>query len=67
MSLKDNITIFEPLLEKALEYVNKGWHMSYKLEDIAGVEMSNTYIFLHLDKEDFSKEAYPIPIEINFK
>lgn len=67
MILEQGIKVYNPLLEKALAYVNRGWRMDYKLEDIAGLEISTTFIFLHFNKEDYSKEAYPISIEILFK
>ena len=62
MILEHGIKIYQPLLEKALEYVNKGWIVSYKLEDIVGLEINTTYIFLHFN----SGEAYPIRINVLF-
>lgn len=66
MTLERGIKIYSNLLKKCLEYVNKGWDMKYRYEDIVGVEISDTYIFVHFDKEDYTSNAYPIPIEITF-
>lgn len=63
MILEQGIKIYQPLLEKALDYVNKGWRMSYELKDIVGLEMNTTYIFLHFSGET---EAYPIRISVLF-
>ena len=60
--LEQGIKIYQPLLEKALDYVNKGWKMSYELKDIVGLEINTTYIFLHFK----SGEAYPIRISVLF-
>ena len=62
MILEQGIKIYQPLLIKALEYVNKGWLVSYKLEDIVGLDINTTYMFLHFQ----SGEAYPIRINILF-
>ena len=41
--------------------------MSYKVEDVAGIEISDTFMFVHFNKEDYTKDAYPITIELKFK
>ena len=70
MALKnriDRIKIYDRLLKKCVEYVNKGWNMRYRREDVVGIEISDTFIFVHFNKEDYTKDAYPIPITINFQ
>lgn len=63
----ENGKIYSALLKKCVEYVNKGWRMNYRLEDVVSIEISITYMFVHFNKEDYTKEAYPISIEIIFK
>lgn len=63
----ENGKIYSALLKKCVEYVNKGWDMKYCLEDVVSIEISTTYMFVHFNKEDYTKEAYPISIEIIFK
>lgn len=68
MILEKGIKIYDSILEKCVNYVNDGWQTSYKKEDIAGVELvSAKTMFVHFNKEDYTKEAYPIKIELDFK
>lgn len=67
MTLENGIKVYNRLLNKCVEYVNKGWDMNYTTEDIAGIEISTTFMFVHFNKEDYTKDAYPIGIEIIFK
>ena len=67
MILETGIKVYDKLLRKCLEYVNNGWHMNYHLEDIAGIEISTSFIFVHFNKEDYTKDAYPITINLIFK
>lgn len=66
MITSGGIKIYNNLLKKCVEYVNKGWHMRYNLEDVVGIEIETTYIFIHFNKEDYTKDAYPIKVEIIF-
>lgn len=66
MITSGGIKIYNNLLKKCVEYVNKGWHMKYNLEDVVGIEIETTYIFIHFNKEDYTKDAYPIKVEIIF-
>lgn len=67
MTLENGIKVYDRLLKKCVEYVNKGWNMNYTTEDIVGIEISTTFMFVHFNKEDYTKDAYPIGIEIIFK
>ena len=67
MILENGIKIYNRLLKKCVEYVNNGWWVNYRLEDVAGIEIDTTFMFVHFNKEDYTKDAYPIPIEIIFK
>lgn len=67
MTLEKGIKIYGRLLKKLVEYVNKGWDMKYRLEDVVGIEIDTTFIFVHFNKEDYAKDAYPISIEIILK
>ena len=67
MTLEKGIKIYNRLLKKLVEYVNKGWDMKYRLEDVVGIEIDTTFIFVHFNKEDYTKDAYPISIEIILK
>ena len=67
MVLKNGIKVYNRLLKKCVEYVNGGWGTNYTTEDIAGIEIDTTFIFVHFNKEDYTKDAYPISIEIIFK
>ena len=59
MVLTQNVTIRHSLLEKCLNYINSGWKVDYKLEDITGFDIGTNYIFLHIDKD-----MYPIRINL---
>ena len=67
MTLENGIKVYDRLLKKCVEYVNKGWDKNYTTEDIVGIEISTTFMFVHFNKEDYTKDAYPIGIEIIFK
>ena len=67
MTLEKGIKIYGRLLKKLVEYVNKGWDMKYRIEDVVGIEIDTTFIFVHFNKEDYAKDAYPISIEIILK
>ena len=67
MVIENGIKVYSDILKKCVEYVNNGWHMSYRIEDVVGIEISATFIFVHFNKEDYTKDAYPISIEIIFK
>lgn len=66
MKLDKNITIHENLLKDFVEYVNKGWEKNYTVEDVVGVEWDRTFLFVHFNKKDFTKDAYPIRFNLNF-
>ena len=66
MKLDKNITIYESMLKDFVEYVNKGWDKNYTVKDVVGVEWSKTFLFVHFNKEDFTKDAYPIKFDLNF-
>ena len=65
--IENGIKVYDRLLKKCVEYVNKGWDMRYRREDVVGIEIDTTFIFVHFNKEDYTKDAYPISIEIIFK
>lgn len=67
MTLENRIKVYDRLLKKCVEYVNGGWDMNYTTEDIVGIEIDTTFMFVHFNKEDYTKDAYPISIEIIFK
>lgn len=67
MVLENGIRVYGRLLKKCVEYVNGGWDMNYTIEDIVGIEFDTTFIFVHFNKEDYTKDAYPISIELIFK
>ena len=67
MALENGIIVYDGLIKKCVEYVNKGWHMEYHLKDVIGIEINTTFILVHFNKKDYSKDAYPISIEILFK
>lgn len=67
MILENRIKVYDHLLKKCVEYVNKGWDMNYTTEDIVGIEIDTTFIFVHFNKNDYTKDAYPISIEIVLK
>lgn len=66
MALEKNITIDESMLKDFVEYVNEGWDKHYTVEDVVGIEWAKTYLFVHFNKEDFTKDAYPIRFKLNF-
>ena len=67
MVLETGTKVYDKVLKKCVKYVNEGWGMSYKVEDVAGIEISDTFMFVHFNKEDYTKDAYPITIELKFK
>lgn len=67
MILEKGIKIYDSILEKCVNYVNEGWETSYKKEDIVGIELALTFLFVHFNEEDYTKEAYPIKMEILFR
>lgn len=67
MILEKGIKIYDSILEKCVNYVNEGWETSYKKEDIVGIELALTFLFVHFNEEDYTKEAYPIKMEILFE
>lgn len=67
MVLEKGIKVYDRLLKKLVEYVNNGWKTTYKVEDVAGVEISTTFIFVHFNADDYTADAYPIGIEIVLK
>ena len=67
MTLENGIRVYGRLLKKCVEYVNGGWNTNYTTEDIVGIEFDTTFMFVHFNKEDYTKDAYPISIEIIFK
>ena len=67
MILESGTKVYGTLLKKCVEYVNKGWQLNYDVHDVVGFEIGLTFFFIHFNKEDYTKDAYPIPIEITFK
>lgn len=67
MVLETGIKVYDSLLKKCVKYVNRGWRTRYKTKDVVGVEFGETFMFVHFNKEDYSKDAYPIKIELIFK
>lgn len=67
MTLEKGTKVYGRLLKKLVEYVNNGWQTNYTAEDVVGVEIDTTFIFVHFNKEDYTKDAYPISIEIILK
>lgn len=67
MVLEKGIKVYGDILKRCVEYVNNGWQLSYKVEDIVGIELGNTFMFVHFNKEDYTKDAYPISTELIFK
>lgn len=67
MILETGNKVYGNLLKKCVDYVNNGWHKDYEVEDIVGIEISTTFMFVHFNKEDYTKDAYPITIELIFK
>lgn len=66
MTLTDGIKINDSLLKACVKYVNDCWETSYKVEDIVGIELGLTYMFVHFNKADYTKDAYPVKIELVF-
>lgn len=67
MILESGIKVYDDLLKKCVEYVNKGWGTTYGVEDVAGIEFGTTFLFVHFNKEDYTKDAYPITINLKFE
>ena len=67
MILENGIKVYDRLLKKCVKYVNGGWGMKYTIEDVVGIEIDATFMFVHFNKEDYTKEAYPISINLIFK
>ena len=63
MILTKGIKVYNRLLEKAVECVNNGWKTNYKVEDVVGMDINSTFIFVHFNNED----SYPISIEMKLK
>lgn len=67
MILTKGIKVYNRLLEKAVECVNNGWKTDYKVEDVVGMDINSTFIFVHFKKEDYKEDSYPIAVEMNLK
>jgi hypothetical protein len=67
MVLETGIKVYDNLLKRCVKYVNSGWHTNYQLKYIAGIELDDTFMFVHFNKEDYTKDAYPIAISLIFK
>ena len=67
MILTKGIKVYNRLLEKVVECVKNGWKTDYKVEDVVGMEINSTFIFVHFNKEDYTKDAYPIAVEMKLK
>ena len=67
MILESGIKVYNTLLKKCVEYVNKGWGTAYGVEDVVGIEFGTTFLFVHFNKEDYTKDAYPITISLKFE
>ncbi len=67
MILETGNKIYGDFLQRCVNYVNIGWGTNYKIEDVAGIELSDKFLFVHFNKEEYTKEAYPINISIEFK
>lgn len=67
MILESGIKVYNTLLKKCVEYVNNGWGTAYGVEDVVGIEFGTTFLFVHFNKEDYSKDAYPITISLKFE
>ena len=66
MVLEKGIKVYSDVLNRCVNYVNKGWCKSYNVEDIVGIELGMTFMFVHFNKEDYTKDAYPIKTELIF-
>jgi hypothetical protein len=60
MTLQNNITIYGDVLQELVDYVNKGWRKNYTIQDVVGFELGKNFMFVHFNKDDFTKDAYPI-------
>ena len=67
MILTKGIKVYNRLLEKAVECVNNGWKTDYKVEDVVGMDINSTFIFVHFKKEDYKEDSYPIAVEMKLK
>jgi hypothetical protein len=67
MVLKENITIYNDLLQEFVDYVNNGWEKNYTIQDIVGIELGKKFLFVHFNKNDFSKEAYPVNFTLSLQ
>lgn len=67
MILETGIKVYDKLLKRCVDYVNNGWKTNYQIKDIAGIEFDDTFMFIHFNKEDYTKDAYPITISLIFK
>ena len=67
MILTKGIKVYNRLLEKAVECVNNGWKTNYKVEDVVGMDINSTFIFVHFNKEDCTEDSYPIAVEMKLK
>ena len=67
MILTKGIKVYNRLLEKAVECVNNGWKTDYKVEDVVGMDINSTFIFVHFKKEDYKEDLYPIAVEMKLK
>ena len=67
MKLEQNITIYGDILEELVGYVNKGWRKTYRVEDIVGIEWGMKFLFVHFNKEEFTKDAYPVNFSLMLK
>lgn len=67
MILETGIKVYDKLLKKCVDYVNNGWQTNYQTKDIVGIEFGDTFMFVHFNKEDYTKDAYPITISLMFK
>lgn len=67
MVLDKGVKIYSNILERCVNYVNNGWGTNYSVKDVVGLELGNSFLFVHFDEKDYTKEAYPISIEITFK
>ena len=66
MRLETGIIVYNSLLKKCVDYVNNRWKTNYQTEDIVGIELGDTFMFVHFNKEGCSKEAYAITISLEF-
>ena len=67
MILETGIKVYHSLLKKCVDYVNTGWQTNYQIEDIVGIEFCDNSMFIHFNKEDYTKDAYPIRITLKME